>query len=199
MNSALVQFKENLERARDLANLATVIQALMNSFIDVSDIYRSQIVLAVSAMDHLVHELVRLDMIEMAKGARPTTDAYSRFTVPLDQVLSGLPHENWLGDLVREKHSWQSFQDPDKLADAIKLISHVPLWDSVGKALGISAKEVKTQLRVIVDRRNKIAHEADMDPTSPGFRWPITPELAKSATDFIEQVSLAIYKVTRVC
>jgi hypothetical protein len=43
--------------------------------IDVSDMLRAQIVLGVSALDHLVHEMARLGMIESAKGARQKTDA----------------------------------------------------------------------------------------------------------------------------
>jgi hypothetical protein len=46
-----------------------------------------------------------------------------------------------------------------------------------------------------VDRRNKIAQEADMDPTNPGFRWPITDDLAANALDFIERLAEAIFKV----
>jgi hypothetical protein len=97
--------------------------------------------------------------------------------LPLDAVergFNGQIHEDWLGEAVREKHSWLSFQHPDRIADAIRLVSSVKLWEEVGNELGISAKDAKLRLELIVDRRNKIAHEADMDPTNPGFRWPIT-------------------------
>jgi hypothetical protein len=36
-------------------------------------------------------------------------------------------------------------------------------------------------LKVIIDRRNTIAHEADMDPTNPGFRWTINANMANEA------------------
>ena len=35
----------------------------------------------------------------------------------------------------------------------------------IGKDLGTDTKALKARLTAIVDRRNKIAHEADMDPT----------------------------------
>jgi hypothetical protein len=56
-------------------------------------------------------------------------------------------------------------------------------------------KDAKTRLKLIVDRRNKIAHEADLDPTSPGFRWPISSTVVNDAIDFIESLGDAIYKV----
>ena len=197
MHSALLQFRENLKRARELGQLAAVIQS-MTPVLEVSDILRSQMVLAVSALDHFVHETVRLGMVEASKNVRPKTDAYLRFQMPIaavESALNGLPHENWVGDTVRERHSWQSFQDPEKLADAVRLISPVKLWEAVGKELGMSAQDVKTQIKVIVDRRNKIAHEADMDPANPGFRWPITAPLVNGAIDFINRVVEGIYKV----
>ncbi|NEQ62978.1 MAG: hypothetical protein F6K53_38690, partial [Moorea sp. SIO4A1] len=51
-------------------------------------------------------------------------------------------------------------------------------------------------LSIIVDRRNKIAHEADMYPTlGLGNRWPINEKLVNDAVDFIEQVVEGIHTV----
>ena len=171
MHSALIQFQENLKRAKELGALASAVKALTTDVIDVSDMWRAQIVLAVSALDHFIHDISRLGMIEIAKGVRKKTDTCLRFQMPFSAVesaLHGEPHENWVGETVRERHSWQSFQDPDKLADAIRLISTVKLWEAVGIELALSAADVKTRLQLIVDRRNKIAHEADLDPANPG-------------------------------
>lgn len=198
MLSALGQFEENLKRSRELGALATAVQAMTTTAIDVSDIWRAQIVLVVSALDHFVHEIARLGMIEVANATRPKTDAYLKFQVPVSAVesaISGLPHESWLGETVREKHSWLSFQDPEKLAEAIRLISNVKLWEAVSAEIGISAQDIKTRLRVIVDRRNKIAHEADLDPANPGFRWPIDSIMVNRTIDFIETVGKAILGV----
>jgi hypothetical protein len=197
MNSALRQFRANLLRARELGKLAAAVTEITTPAIDVSDMWRAQIVLGVSALDHLIHEIARLGMIDSAKGTRPKTNAFLRFQLPFDAIkrgLSGQPHELWLGEAVREKHSWISFQHPDKIADAIRLISSVKLWDKVGKELGMLSQDAKLRLELIVDRRNKIAHEADMDPTNPGFRWLITDAMARDAIDFIDRVAEAIFK-----
>jgi hypothetical protein len=56
-------------------------------------------------------------------------------------------------------------------------------------------KSAKNRLALIVDRRNKIAHEADMDPTSPGSRWPIDEVLVQDVIDTMEQIGDAIFHV----
>ena len=186
-------------RARELGSLAAAIAMVTTPAIDVSDLWRSQIVLGVSALDHFVHELTRLGMIESAKGLRPRTDAFLRFQLPLGAVndgLAGQAHELWLGEAVRDRHSWLGFQHPDKIAEAIRLISSKKLWEEVGKVMGLPGQDVKARLELIVERRNKIAHEADMDPTNPGFQWPIDASMASDALDFTFQVVEAMFNVT---
>ena len=43
-----------------------------------------------SALDYYVHELTRLEMIEIFEGKRPTTPAFLRFKVSLDGVMIGM-------------------------------------------------------------------------------------------------------------
>ena len=198
MLSALPQFEANLLRVRELGTLADVVTTATKSVVDVSDIFRSQIVLVVSALDFYIHEIVRLGMIEIAKGSRAKCAAYLRFPITLsvaESALGGTSHENWMGDAVRERHSWISFQDPDKVADACRLVSDAKLWEEIGRELGLSASDAKATLKIIVDRRNKIAHEADIDPTNPAFRWPISRGQANDAIDFIEHAVRAINKI----
>ena len=73
--------------------------------------------------------------------------------------------EQWLENEIREKHSYKTFQKPDKIAEAIRLISDKQLWIEVGAKINKPAKDIKQELSLIVERRNKIAHEADIDPT----------------------------------
>ena len=92
-------------------------------------------------------------------------------------------------------HGWLSFQHPDKIANAIRLVSTVDLWQAVALRRNEDVKATKAQLCAIVDRRNKIAHEADLDPGNPGERWPIDRPLVEEAIDFIESTIRAIYEV----
>lgn len=103
---------------------------------------------------------------------------------------------SWLENEIRETLSFKSFQQPDKIADAIRLISDKKLWDEVAAKIGKPTKDIKQQLILIVDRRNKIAHEADIDPTfNIGNRWNIDEFLVNDAVDFIEQVVESIHQM----
>jgi hypothetical protein len=199
MQQVLAQFRTNIARAQELGRLGAAVSQLTTAAIDVSDIYRAQIVLGVSALDHFVHELTRVAMVEASSGGRMKTDAFMRFQIPLSAValgIAGQPHDDWLGEAIRERHSWLSFQHPDKIADAVRLFSPVQLWDAVGQGLASSPQDVKLRLGLVVDRRHKIAHEADMDPINPGFRWPIDAAMADEALAFVSRVGEAIFKVT---
>jgi hypothetical protein len=111
-------------------------------------------------------------------------------------VLNRLNNTSWLEDEIRERLGYQSFQQPDKIADAIRLICDKKLWNEVAARLGRDAKDIKQQLSAIVDRRNKIAHEADIDPTfGIGNRWNIDEVLVNDAVDFIEQVVESIHAI----
>ena len=198
MQAALNRFHENLDRARSLAGLADSLSKITTGVVDLTDILRASLVLGVSALDFFVHEFVRLGMIEVHRGNRPATDAHLSFKIPLlaaRVAVNDTSQDNWLDQTIREAHSWLAFQHPEKIADAVRLMSAVPLWENVSQEMGMPANGVKTQLNAIVDRRNKIAHEADMDPINPGHRWTIDSALVNEALNFLEKLALAIYKV----
>lgn len=166
---------------------------------DLTDILRAEIVMIVSALDHYIHELARLGMLEVFHGKRTPTPSFRKFDVSLDHVLAamgGSPGPAWLETEIRTNHGFQSFQHPEKIADAVRLFSSVELWKAVGSNLGEDPKVVKTKLLLLVDRRNKIAHEADLDPTFPGVRWPISPGVVEEAIEFVAKLCEAIDAAT---
>ncbi|MBD3882186.1 hypothetical protein IFO70_10485 [Phormidium tenue FACHB-886] len=197
MQKAIKDFRENIARARNLGGLYSALTSLTTGAIDASDILRAQIVLSVSALDCFVHELTLLGMLEVFSGKRPATPSFLKFRISMDFVLAtgGSSTASSSFELeIRERHSFLSFQQPEKVAEAIRLFSDVVLWQQVSSKLSISETSVKNQLKLIVDRRNKIAHEADIDPTY-GVRWPISEIDVISALDFIEKLCESIYDV----
>ena len=248
MQSALDQFRISISRVRDLIALHNSVKAQATGALDVSDMLRAALVLAVSALDYYVHEVVTLGMLEIHRGQRSeptpsantTQSAFSRFKVSLggarqerlaaidiaswleteieqthgyaflqqsytvaalipaisSSVVNRLNNASGLEDEIRERLGYESFQQPDKIADAIRYISDKKLWDEVANKISRPAKDIKQQLNSIVDRRNKIAHEADIDPTfNIGNRWNIDEVLVGDAVDFIEQIVESIHQV----
>ena len=109
--------------------------------------------------------------------------------------IAGSGGNAWFETAIREKHGHVAFQHPDKIADAVRLFSSRELWPSVASDLGSTVQDVKDRLRLIVERRNRIVHEADLDPSYPGIRWPISPSDSAEAADFIRDVCEAIHAV----
>ena len=200
MQSAIDLFRISIARVRDLIAVHNSLKAQASSVLDLSDMLRAALVLAVSALDYYIHEVVRIGMLEIHRGQRPEPPAFSRFQISLGNARAGINAgqniDSWLEDEIRQRHSYKSFQQPEAIADAIRLISDKKLWEEVSTNMSRPAKDIKQQLNRIVDRRNKIAHEADIDPTlSIGNRWPIDELLVNEAVDFIEQVVESIHNI----
>lgn len=196
MLNPIEQFRENITRVRDLGGLHTALDNTTTSVIDLTDLLRAQIVMIVSALDLYIHEITRIGILAVYNGERPQTDAFLRFQVPLGSAMPGTSFEDdrWLDTEIRERHGHQSFQDPNRIADAIRLFSSCELWPSVAEHLNLDVKDVRDQLSAIVKRRNQIVHEADLVPTYPGTitRWPISPADVTNTLDFIGKICEAI-------
>lgn len=190
-------FSNAVSRAKQLGGLHSAIRALTTDALEPSDLLRAQIVLAISALDHLVHELTVAGMLEIYDGIRPPTPAYAKFQIPLSSVhgLSAQLSRGAFESAIRERHSYLSFQRPEKIADAIRLFSLVKLWDAVAAGLSVDVDSIKVDVNLAVDRRNKIAHEADLDPTYPGLRWPISESDASGVVALVERVGRQIATV----
>lgn len=195
MQRALDAFRDSIARVEHLGGLHKAIEGLTTPIVDTSDLLRAQVVLALSAFDYYIHELTVVGMIEVFEGKRPPTDAFARYRVAIGAVSAGLPtgKSEWFAAEVRDRHAFLAFQQPDKVADAIRLFSEERLWQSVAAVLGEAESNVKDRLRLIVDRRNKIAHEADLDPSYPGIRWPISTTDVTAITEFLRRIAEAIY------
>ncbi len=197
MQSALDSFEYSLVRVRHLHGLHSAFETTLTIAVDLSDILRAELVMAVSALDRYVHDVTRLGMLQCHSSTRAKTDAFNRFPISLltavaiSATATAIPA---LDAEIRSKHSYLSFQQPDKIADAIRLFSSVSLWESVGQSMGMSAKDAKATLGLIVDRRNKIAHEADVDPSFPGQLWPISREMVEGMVNEVANIGRAIHQ-----
>ena len=199
MQSPLDAFTTSLARVRHLHALHASFSGQVTAVVDLSDMLRAEVVLAVSALDHFVHELTRLGMLECWRGKRPITDAFRKFSLSTGATLAMIGSLNQAEAIfeneIRNRHSYATFQQPDRIADAVRLFSSVPLWEEVASRLGTTSTNTKNALALIVDRRNKIAHEADVDPSYPGQRWPIDRALVDGMLSTVEGIVQAISAV----
>jgi RiboL-PSP-HEPN len=183
-------FHKNILQAIELGalygHLSTVV-AIPEQF---DDLLRSQIVNAVSAFDKLMHDLIRIGMVRIFESRRPSTGKYLNETVAV-QHLSGLavgaipPAAVRFEEIIREKLSALSFQDPTKIADGLSYIwTENHKWQQIAQGLGMADVDAKRKQKLIVTRRNAIVHEADLDPVT-NQKQPITRAEATDICNFL--------------
>jgi len=198
MNQAFSQFSINIEEVRKTHLISTSLNMPSSSIVDTSSILRSCIVLSVSAIDHLIHELTIIGMREIFTGARPVTTKYNSHNVSLGfmNAITSTPPLVTFESEIRRSLGWQTFQRPDKVKDAISLFDSLQLWQQVALVMGATENGVKNQLNLIIDRRNMIAHEADIEPIFKTKR-PISDIDVLTTIDFIEKLGTTIYNLVR--
>ena len=176
MQSAINQFNSNIETIKGMEALYEHLTTVLNLPNDLSDILRAQLVYAVSALDKLIHELVRIGMLQAFAGQRTKTSKFYTFSISLEtynkiqqlnQPTNGLPLETpeyFFEQEIIFKHKHLAFQEPDKIADALSFIwEEKQKWQKIALSFNMSDSALKEKLKSIVSRRNQIVHEADID------------------------------------
>jgi hypothetical protein len=171
------------------------------SVLDPAELLRAEWAMRVSALDLYVHELVSQRLLEIFQGARPICPGYLKIQISNDTLMR--IHANGRSNVsdaafdleMRTRLSRVTFQAPDEIADGIRMISAVEIWTEIAKhhgAAGIQIKAyagaLKADLSQIVNRRHKIVHEGDLQPTVPRAPWPIT----RPDVDHVKAVILRI-------
>ena len=198
MQLAFNQFSTNIEEIRKTHLISTSLNISPSSIVDTSNILRSCIVLSVSAIDHLIHELTIIGMGQIFNGIRPVTAKYNSFNVSLGFInsIALTPPLITFESEIRRSLGWQTFQRPDKIKEAIALFNSLQLWREVALIMGDTEINIKNQLNLIVDRRNMIAHEADIEPIFKTKR-PISDTDILTTINFIEKLGTTIYNLVR--
>lgn len=192
-------------RCHGLAAIHAYLARHITGALPVDEVLRAAWVAQVSALDLYVHELVAQRMLQSFQGSLPRTPQFNAFQLPFETVerIRMAPTLSAASDAfdleVRRQLSFVTYQDPEKIAEGVRLCSDVELWNAVATHQGAApaqkvaaAKKIKQQLRAIVDRRNKIAHEGDLQPTLPVTPWPISQADLAQVSAFIESVVRSI-------
>ena len=175
------------QRCAELETLHAYIKQNTTPAISGDELLRAEWAMRVGALDLYIHELVCQRLVDVFEGRRTSTPAYLRYEVSLETVnriraAATVTDARAAFDLeMRATLGRDSFQHPEKIAEAIRLVSPAELWNEVALRLGADegnknafAKEIKRDLALIVDRRNIIVHEGDLQPGLPRIPWPIS-------------------------
>ncbi len=202
MQRAFDQFKDNMKYVKELDTLFLYLKETLHLPNDLTDLLRAEWVYSVSALDKLIHELIRIGMIEAFQGRRIRTSKFSSFGVKTDTLTSALtltipPPEYFFEQEIIERHKTNAFQAPEKIADALSLIwDEQYKWQKLSNSLGITQGDLTTTLKTIISRRNQIVHESDLDLIS-GARNSISKSEIDDVVLFIEKLSEEIFNVVK--
>jgi len=198
MQSAKTHFEQNIIRVKNLGAIYESINTQTTPILDLSDILRAQYVMLVSALDHFIHELVRLGMIDVYNGNRKPTKEFKEFIFStnkktlFDKAIMEEKSDIWLNHQIRYRNGFKSFQEADKIKEAMLLITDTDIWEEVTTTLEGDVRQIKRKLNLIIDRRNQISHEADIEPTYQELRTIYIDDV-KDSIIFIESLVEAIF------
>ena len=162
MLNALSVFENNITRAREIGPLYDYLIGKMPPAMEFDDLLRSQIVYSVSAFDKLIHDLVKIGMVEIFTGTRAATPKYLSESIPLskynEMLAATLPPKEFIfTQFVVNKLKTISYQDPKIVADGLSYIwAEEHKWQRIAQTMGQEQHVVTTQLRLIINRRNYI-------------------------------------------
>ena len=200
--SAIAIFDSAWVRCDHLGAIHAFLAANTTAALQPDEILRAEWAARVSALDLYVHEVIAHKSIEILSKIRPINTRFSQLQIDASSLLLLQSSPAYLSQMdlqIRGKLERRTFQHPDEIAEGIRFISDVELWNEVAMIDGataasknIRAKSIKYQLAAIVQRRNKIVHEADLQPTMPRTLWPISTADLKTVRDFVEKTVRAI-------
>lgn len=200
MYNALIRFKNNIEEVRNIGALHSYLKSSILAPMTFDDLLRSQIVYSVSAFDKLIHDLVIMGMVEIFSSKRLPTKKYLSENISLETYLlmqtSTIPPKEFLFEQeLFQKLKHISYQSPEKIADGLSYIwNEKHKWQKISSLLAMNEEFLKVQLKLIVDRRNRIVHEADFDPITLK-KSLISESETDTIIDFIESCGETIAKL----
>lgn len=197
MLSSLRLFEKNIKDSSELLALFEFSTKQVPGM-NFDDLLRAHLVYSLSAFDKLIHDLIKIGMVEIFLNRRPSTPKYLAEGISLEihnRILSASipPKEYYFENEIARKLSFLSFQDPNKVAEGLSFIwAHPHKWQLIADRMGEDQHTAKTTLKTIVARRNQIVHEADIDITT-GRKYSIDQAEIETACDFILSCGRAIY------
>ena len=210
MNNPLNLFNKNISSISKLSEIYNLlIKEKFVKKIDAEEILRAEIVLVVSAFDTYMHDLVREKIINsfFEKSNYNQID-FTKVDISgecLKKIFESRSEDEKkliLLDEIRRLHSLNSYQSPKSVEYAVGILNIKKIWTKLAEKFQIkinyelySADNIKRELSFIIDRRNKIAHESDYNPTNYE-KFPIERSDVDSVIGFM---SILVYSINEIC
>ncbi len=203
MQRAIDTFRLNIQSVKQLDIIYNYLEINNVKTLDLSELLRAQIVLAVSALDTLISDILEIGLVKaFSEGKNLSTTDFAKFKIEmrtLSHIISASDlseRSQILGEYIRNINTKSPYQDPKQVVSAMRLIGVTDVWRKLADRMFISnPDDVKNELANIVWQRHKIAHEADIDYLVQRKRIRDRNSTIQ-AVEFIEKICEAIYCIS---
>lgn len=174
----------------------------------VSDVVRSALLLSAASLDALLNSSLQIAAPEALRTGKlgPLAYTWAQKHDGLVDALGQSDPPHFLRRVVAEKLSNVTLQRPAAIEENLRgVLGCGPPWNRAVTLLQPEATDPRTlseewvvdQLKNAINRRHRIAHEADISPTArtPGAATPIRRQTVETWLWVIEKVGLATLDV----
>jgi len=190
---AINAFSATLQRAETLLTFHSATRGRPPK--EREDILRAAVMLAVAAVDSYFHDkiLERLTPFLLTRRGRSIPGGLIKLLENsggvgklLEILYADRPHRR-IHTIVTRAQADLTFQKPDKIEAALKILAISDFWYRVARKMGrrTSREGVRRKLGQYASRRDKIAHEADR--TTGGELAPIRKPYVAGCISFIRR------------
>lgn len=195
------QFESNLSYARNMVTGGRALEGLRGLAVNYGDLaaahpedlYRAAWSQAVSALDHWLHQEVLEHAVALVRSPeRPLPDRLAKLKMPFSTVeqMADNSVDSVFAEFIEEEIRRDTYQRSKGIGEGLRLITHLnaqQIWERIAEGLGTNAAAARDRQDKIVDRRNRIAHQADLD--RDGQRTPMSADEVEAAVVWIESVA----------
>lgn len=201
-------FQSVWNRCDELRSIHAYLSSQLTAALTPDELLRAEWVSRVSALDLYFHELIAQRMVEVFRGNRTQAIGFQKLVISAEALMRIRTATNETTaeaafDLeIRIQLGRMTFQHPDRIADGVRLISDIEFWNELATLNGAlpstktgAAKALRQQLSAIVDRRNKIVHEGDLQASIPRLPYTVTVADLNTVTLCIKNIVLNVERL----
>jgi len=188
MTDAKKRFDKNIDSILVLSSIYDYLKQQVTAF-DLSEVLRAEYVLIVSSLDFYIHEIVRNGLLKKFDEQNNDT-GLDKVAIPLDIVkvllnTDGVERKQILNEIIKKILSKDSYQAPQAIEQALGIINIKKIWSELVKNTNESAADVRDKLSLIINERNKIAHESHINFLT-GEKEGIDKQTVTDCLDYIK-------------
>lgn len=164
-----MQYKNSVEQRYSVCltqinELIAVYNHLQNFPSVAENILRAILVMIVSAIDTTIHEIVvNAVLFELAEKNNTFKIDKVKFSSSVITEIDEIRRMQIIETDVRLNFSKSTFQSPSQIEKALNSVGFNGFWQDISLVVLKKPESIKKQLDLLVNRRNKIVHEGDIN------------------------------------